>query len=64
MAQNTISLEQIVTDFVFSMDSDDFANNASDTVVRNLALRGIREMGFDILSVSRQLTLLSVPQTP
>jgi len=49
MAQNTISLEQIVTDFVFSMDSDDFANNASDTVVRNLALRGIREMGFDIL---------------
>jgi len=57
MAQNTISLEQIVTDFVFSMDSDDFANNASDTVVRNLALRGIREMGFDILKCIKAANL-------
>ena len=49
MAQDTVSLEQIVTDFIFSMDSDDYANNASDTAVRTLALRGIRDLGFDIM---------------
>jgi len=49
MAQDTISLEQIVTDFVFSIDSDDYVNNVSDTMVRNLALRGIRDLGFDIM---------------
>jgi hypothetical protein len=49
MASNTVSLEQVITDFIFSIDSDDYANNASNTMVRNLALRGVREMGFDIL---------------
>jgi len=49
MAQDTVSLEQIVTDFVFSIDSDDYVNNVSDTMVRNLALRGIRDLGFDIM---------------
>jgi hypothetical protein len=49
MAQDTVSLEQVITDFVISMESDDYANTASDTLIRNLALRGIREMGFDIL---------------
>lgn len=49
MAQDTVSLEQIVTNFIFSMDSDDYANNASDTAVRTLALRGIRDLGFDIM---------------
>jgi hypothetical protein len=49
MAQDTVSLEQIVTDFVFSIDSDDYVNNVSNTMVRNLALRGIRDLGFDIM---------------
>jgi hypothetical protein len=49
MAQDTVSLEQIVTDFVFSIDSDDYVNNVSDTMVRTLALRGIRDLGFDIM---------------
>ena len=49
MAQDTVSLEQIVTDFVFSIDGDDYVNNVSDTMVRNLALRGIRDLGFDIM---------------
>ena len=47
MAQENVSIEQIINDFVLSLDSDDYANNASDVVLRNLALRGIREMGFD-----------------
>ena len=49
MAHNKVTLDQLVTDFVFSMDSDDYANNASDTAVRTLALRGIRDLGFDIM---------------
>ena len=49
MARNTVSLEQILTDFTFSIDSDDYVNNASDTTIRNLALRGIRDLGFDIM---------------
>lgn len=46
MAANTVSLKQVINDFILSIDSDDYANNASDTMVRNLALRGIREMGL------------------
>ena len=49
MAQNTVSLKQIINDFVLTMDSDDYVNNVSDTVIRNLALRGIRDLGFDIM---------------
>ena len=49
MAKDTVSVEQIVNDFVLSVDNDDYANNVSDVVIRNFALRGIREMGFDIL---------------
>jgi hypothetical protein len=49
MAQDTVSLKQIVNDFILTMDGDDYANNASDVLVRNLALRGIRDLGFDIM---------------
>ena len=49
MAINTVSLEQILTDFTFSIDSDYYVNNASDTTIRNLARRGIRDLGFDIM---------------
>ena len=49
MAHNKVTLDQLVTDFVFSMDSDDYANNASDRALSTLALRGIRDLGLDIM---------------
>lgn len=59
MARNTVTISQIVNDFMLGIDSDDYANNVSDVTVRNYALRGVREMGFDILKriKSAQLTL-------
>lgn len=59
MAKDTVLVEQIVNDFVLSVDNDDYANNVSDVVIRNFALRGVREMGFDILRriKSTQLTV-------
>jgi hypothetical protein len=57
MAQDAVSLEQVITDFMLSVDHDDFANNASEVVVKNLALRGIREMGFDILKRIKAVTI-------
>lgn len=48
MSQELVSVNQVVNDFILTQASDDYASNASDTTLRNLALRGIREMGFDI----------------
>ena len=55
MARNTVSVDQIVNDFVLTMDGDDFVAGSSNTVIRNFALRGIREMGFDMLKRVRSL---------
>lgn len=49
MSQETVSINQIVNDFILTMSGDDYANNASDIVIKNFALRGIREMGFDMM---------------
>lgn len=57
MARNTVSVDQIVNDFVLTMDGDDFVAGSSNTVIRNFALRGIREMGFDMLKRVRSLKL-------
>ena len=48
MARNTVSVDQVVNDFMLALDGDDYANNANGMLVRNYALRGIREMNFDI----------------
>ena len=47
----------MVNDFVLTLEGDDFANNASDTLIHNYALRGVREMGFDMLNRVRSLKL-------
>ena len=47
---NYIALRQIINDYIITMDGDDFASNASDAAIRNIALRGIREFGFDVTS--------------
>src|SRR5210317_213872 len=57
MARNLVTVDQVVNDFVLTLDSDDYVSNASDVVVRNFALRGIREMGFDMLKRVRSLKL-------
>lgn len=45
---NKVKLSQIIKDFIITSDGDDYANNVSDFAIRNFALRGIREIGFDI----------------
>lgn len=57
MARNYITLDQVINDFIITLDGDDFGNNVSDTAIRTLAKRGIREMGFDISKKIRSLKL-------
>jgi len=57
MARNTVPLNQIINDFIITMGEDDYAGNASDTQIRTHALRGIREMGFDMSKKIRSLVL-------
>jgi hypothetical protein len=42
---------------MLTLDGDDYVNNATSTIVRNYALRGIREMGFDIMKRIKSLKL-------
>ena len=58
MARNTVPLSQVIKDFIVTLDGDDYASNASDSAIRNLALRGIREIGFDISKKIKSLKLL------
>ena len=57
MARDTVSVDQIVNDFMLTLDGDDYANNANGVLVRNYALRGIREMNFDIQKKIKSLKL-------
>jgi hypothetical protein len=45
---NYISLREMLVDYKITMDEDDYASSASDYAMRNFALRGIREFGFDV----------------
>jgi hypothetical protein len=45
---NKVKLSQIINDFIITSDGDDYINNVSDIAIRNFALRGIREIGFDL----------------
>ena len=57
MAFNKVKLSQIIRDFIITLDGDDYASNASDSAIRNLALRGIREIGFDLGKKVKSLKL-------
>lgn len=57
MARNTVPLNQVVSDFIITLADDDYAGHASDTQIRTHALRGIREMGFDMSNVVKSLKL-------
>jgi hypothetical protein len=54
-AMNHVSLRQVIDDFIITMDSDDYISNVNDAAIRNIALRGIRELGFDVTSRIRSL---------
>ena len=57
MARNTVALDQVVGDFMLIQEGDDYTTHSSEMVVRNIALRGIREMGFDVSKKIRSLKL-------
>jgi len=57
MARNTVPLNQIINDFIITLSDDDYAGTASDNQIRTHALRGIREMGFDMSKKIRSLKL-------
>ena len=52
-----IPLRQIIDDFLLTTDDDDFTSNASEISVRNYALRGIRELGFDVTTRVKSMKL-------
>jgi hypothetical protein len=62
MSLETVSIDQIVNDFMLTMGHDDYTSNASEVVVRNFALRGVREIGFD-MGLKIKSVELSVDQT-
>tara|TARA_R110000823_G_scaffold214268_3_gene344124 strand:- start:2613 stop:3452 length:840 start_codon:yes stop_codon:yes gene_type:complete len=57
MSMNKVKLSQIIRDFIITLDQDDYVSNASDIAIRNIALRGIREIGFDIGKKIRSIKL-------
>ena len=54
---NKVKLSQILRDFIITLDGDDYVSNVSDVVIRNFALRGIREIGFDIGKKTKSIKL-------
>lgn len=57
MSMNTVPLNAILADFRIGLDSDDYISNVSDIQLRNIALRGIRDIGFDIGKKTKSLKL-------
>ena len=57
MARNLVTIDEVVNDYILTMGSDDFGSDVSDTLVRNYALRGLRDLGFDILKVVKSIKL-------
>ena len=57
MARNYTDITQVINDFMLTIDGDDYVTSASDNAIRTLALRGLRELGFDMLKVVRSLKM-------
>jgi len=54
---NYVTLSNVINDYKITADSDDYTANVSDHAIRNFALRGIREFGFDVTSRVRSIKL-------
>jgi len=52
---NYVTLRQVIDDFIITLDGDDYVSNATDAAIRNTALRGIRDFGFDVTSRVKSL---------
>ena len=52
---NYVPLQQVIADYIITMDGDDYTSNVSDVAIQNIAMRGIRELGFDVTSRVRSL---------
>ena len=50
-----MSLREVIVDYMLTMDEDDYASSATEYAIRNMALRGIREFGFDVQPRVRSL---------
>ncbi len=57
MALNRVTLKDVVKEFMLSIDVDDYTNGVSEALVKNYALRGIRDMGFDMGKVIKSATI-------
>ena len=57
MSRHRIPVSQVVNDFIVTLDTDDYVNDVPDTTLRAFALRGIREMGFDLQKRIRSVKL-------
>ena len=57
MARNNVSVSEVVNDFLLTLSEDDYVSNVADYHVHQLALRGIREMGFDVMKRVKSLSL-------
>lgn len=45
-----VPLLDVLNDFKLTIEEDDYIGNVGDVVMRNIAMRGIREFGFDVTS--------------
>tara|TARA_R100001460_G_scaffold39807_1_gene74751 strand:+ start:826 stop:1710 length:885 start_codon:yes stop_codon:yes gene_type:complete len=54
---NYVSLREVIVDYMLTMDEDDYASSATEYAIRNMALRGIREFGFDVQPRVRSLKI-------
>ena len=48
MAANFVTVDQIVINYSLGIDPDDYGSNVSDVMMRQYALLGAREIGFDV----------------
>lgn len=55
--RNYVTLRSVIDDYIITLDGDDYISNVSDVALRNIALRGIREFGFDVSSRVKSLKL-------
>jgi hypothetical protein len=57
MARNKVLLSQIVGDFILTQEEGDYSSNSSQVAIHNFALRGLREIGFDLGKTIKSLKL-------
>lgn len=57
MARNVVTIKDVINDFVLTMSGDDYASKTPDYVLHNIALRGCRELGFDLMKRIKSVNL-------